>query len=134
MLTQAEAAANQPSLLNFIHDKDDIEVQVEQMRTADNLSLTDIGHLRGRVGNEFLSMITTLRQNNEGPNGDFRLKDLFHQVHVEISSYLFMLDDPDIMGNRTFRTRIFNNLYDYLRQVNRDAEALANVHHPLEAI
>ena len=104
------------------------------MRTAVNLTLTEIGQLRGRVENQLLPMITTLRQKNEGPDGDFKQKDLFHNVHVEIRSYLTSLDDPLIMGERILRQRIFTRLYNYLKQVNRDAEELAKVYHPSETI
>lgn len=116
---------NPPSLSSFIHDKDEIEDDVGRMsQSSDDLQLTDITQLRERVQSQFIPIIITLRQENEEPNGDFRLKDLFKRVHVQMLGFLSLLNDLDMMGEKTLRKRSFHTLLNYLREVNREAEWL----------
>ena len=103
------------------------------MGHADNLDPTTINDLRERVRNEFIPMVRTLRRINEDiNNGDFKLKDLFHGVHVQMTGFLNSLDDPYIMGTGFLRSRFFELMFEYLKQVNRLAKDLARVDHPFE--
>ena len=105
---------------------------MEQISHADNLNPSTLSNLQKRVRNEFIPMVRTLRQINEDIiNGDFKLKDLFHGVQVEMIGFLSSLDDPLIMGSGLLRSRVLELMFEYLKEVNRQAKNLARVDHPL---